>query len=200
MKVFIHGWGFDGSIFEDEGIKLQLPGHDNSLNSLQEAIKVYSKELSQYQDIDIIGWSMGASLGIMLTKYLYNINTLTLIGFSPYFKEAHDKTTFLAFIRTMKKDFYRSLEEFRKNAYPFEFKKGHPDKSIALNILEEYIELDLRDIVKTLKIPTTLIHGEEDSIVPIKEAYKTKALNKDIKLITYKGGHFPSTKSLLKGL
>ena len=194
MKVFIHGWGFDESVFEEEGIKLKLPGHGNNISSLEEAAKVYSKNLAQYESLDIIGWSMGASLGVMLTKYLENVKSLTLIGFSPYFKEAHDKITFLAFIRTMKKDFQKGLEEFRKNAYPFEFKKEYPDKTIALNILEEYIELDLKDAVKSLKIPITLIHGEEDSVVPIKEAYKTKALKDDAKLITYKGGHFPGTK------
>jgi len=200
VKVFIHGWGFDESVFKEDGLKLQLPGHGNRLGSLQEAIQVYKNMLNQYENIDIIGWSMGASLGIMLTEYLDNINSITLIGFSPHFKEAYDKITFLAFIRTMKKDFYRGLEEFRKNAYPFEFRKDYPDKDIALKILEEYIELDLKDVVKNLKIPTKLIHGEEDKIVPIKEAYKTKELNKNIDLITYKGGHFPSTETIIYGL
>lgn len=200
MRVFIHGWGFDNSVFscisKEEDINLELPGHGNAINSLEEAASFYSKVLKDYKSVEIIGWSMGASLGIMLTQRLKNVTSLRLIGFSPYFKEAHDKITISAFIRTMKKDFYKGIKEFRKNAYHSEFNGEYPIKDIALSILEEYINLDLREAVKNLDIPIKLIQGENDIVVPMQEAYKTKELNGKIDIFLYKGGHFPTIQVL----
>ncbi len=193
MDVFIHGWGFDDTIFKEDGFKLLLPGHKNNILSLQEALSIYKLQLSKYNYINITGWSMGASLGIMLTKYLDNIKSLKLIGFSPYFKQAHTPSTFLAFIRRFKKDFEGAMDEFRKNAYPFEFTAPYPEKDIALFILEEYYELDLRNMLKNVNIPITIFQGKNDEITPISEAYKSKELNPNINLIIYEGGHFPKS-------
>jgi len=201
MKVFIHGWGFDNSVFEmdKEDIGLSLPGHGNNIPSIEKAVEIYKDTLKPFNNIHIIGWSIGASLGLMLSNYL-DTKSLILIGFSPYFKEAHDKTTLLAFKKTMKKNFYEAINEFRKNAYPFPFSAHYPEKDIALNILEEYMELDLRDMVKTTNIPIKLIHGQQDDIVPIQEAHKSIALNKNISLITYKGNHFPDNKNIISSI
>ncbi|PMP90160.1 MAG: alpha/beta hydrolase [Hydrogenobaculum sp.] len=200
MRVFIHGWGFDNSVFNgilrEEDVKLELPGHGNAIDSLEKATIFYSKLLKDFKSIEIIGWSMGASLGIMLTQCLKNVTSLKLIGFSPYFKEAHDKITISAFMRTMKKDFYKGIKEFRKNAYHSEFNSEYPIKDIALSILEEYINLDLREAVKNLDVSLRLIQGENDIVVPMQEAYKTKELNRRIDIFLYKGGHFPTIQVL----
>ncbi|MGC8650076.1 MAG: alpha/beta fold hydrolase [Hydrogenobaculum sp.] len=200
MRVFIHGWGFDNSVFNgilrEEDVKLELPGHGNAIDSLEKAASFYSKLLKDFKSIEIIGWSMGASLGIMLTQRLKNVTSLKLIGFSPYFKEAHDKITISAFMRTMKKDFYKGIKEFRKNAYHSEFNSEYPIKDIALSILEEYINLDLREAVKNLDVSLRLIQGENDIVVPMQEAYKTKELNGRIDIFLYKGGHFPTIQVL----
>ncbi len=197
MKVFIHGWGFDYSIFQEDGIKLSLPGHGNNLKTLLEASSEYTKMLSFYNNIEITGWSMGASLGIILTRYLNNIKSLKLIGFSPYFKEAHPNNTFLAFIRRMKKDFTSGVDEFRKNAYPKPFIGPYPEKDIAINILYEYHELDLRDYIKSLKTKITIFQGKNDSITPLEEAYKTKHLNSLVDIVEYDGGHFPTVLDII---
>ncbi|MGC8587702.1 MAG: alpha/beta fold hydrolase [Hydrogenobaculum sp.] len=200
MRVFIHGWGFDNSVFNgilrEEDVKLELPGHGNAIDSLEKATSFYSKLLKDFKSVEIIGWSMGASLGIMLTQRLKNVTSLKLIGFSPYFKEAHDKITISAFMRTMKKDFYKGIKEFRKNAYHSEFNSEYPIKDIALSILEEYINLDLREAVKNLDVSLRLIQGENDIVVPMQEAYKTKELNRRIDIFLYKGGHFPTIQVL----
>ncbi|HEK25909.1 alpha/beta fold hydrolase [Hydrogenobaculum sp.] len=200
MRVFIHGWGFDNSVFNgilrEEDVKLELPGHGNAIDSLEKATIFYSKLLKDFKSVEIIGWSMGASLGIMLTQRLKNVTSLKLIGFSPYFKEAHDKITISAFMRTMKKDFYKGIKEFRKNAYHSEFNSEYPIKDIALSILEEYINLDLREAVKNLDVSLRLIQGENDIVVPMQEAYKTKELNRRIDIFLYKGGHFPTIQVL----
>ncbi|MGC9286277.1 MAG: alpha/beta fold hydrolase [Hydrogenobaculum sp.] len=200
MRVFIHGWGFDNSVFNgilrEEDVKLELPGHGNAIDSLEKATIFYSKLLKDFKSVEIIGWSMGASLGIMLTQRLKNVTSLKLIGFSPYFKEAHDKITISAFMRTMKKDFYKGIKEFRKNAYHSEFNSEYPIKDIALSILEEYINLDLREAVKNLDVSLRLIQGENDIVVPMQEAYKTKELNGRIDIFLYKGGHFPTIQVL----
>mgnify|MGYP001772484693 CR=1 FL=1 len=200
MRVFIHGWGFDNSVFssisKEEDISLALPGHGNTIDSFEKATVLYSKLIKDFKSIEIIGWSMGASLGIMLTQRLKNITSLKLIGFSPYFKEAHDKITISAFMRTMKKDFYKGIKEFRKNAYHSEFNGEYPIKDIALSMLEEYINLDLREVVKNLDVSIKLIQGENDIVVPMQEAYKTKELNGKIDIFLYKGGHFPTTQVL----
>ncbi|MGC8677441.1 MAG: alpha/beta fold hydrolase [Hydrogenobaculum sp.] len=200
MRVFIHGWGFDNSVFNgilrEKDVKLELPGHGNTIDSLEKATIFYSKLLKDFKSVEIIGWSMGASLGIMLTQRLKNVTSLKLIGFSPYFKEAHDKITISAFMRTMKKDFYKGIKEFRKNAYHSEFNIEYPIKDIALSILEEYINLDLREAVKNLDVSLRLIQGENDIVVPMQEAYKTKELNRRIDIFLYKGGHFPTIQVL----
>lgn len=202
--MFIHGWGFDNSVFNgisrEEDIKLELPGHGNAIDSFEKATTFYSKLLKDFKSVEIIGWSMGASLGIMLTQRLKNVTSLKLIGFSPYFKEAHNKITISAFMRTMKKDFHKGIKEFRKNAYHSEFNGKYPLKDIALSILEEYINLDLREAVKNLDVSIRLIQGENDIVVPMQEAYKTKELNRKIDIFLYKGGHFPTTQVLSQEL
>lgn len=196
MIVFIHGWGFDNSVFKEDGIKLSLPGHENQIKSLEEASLEYAKTLKEHKSLEIVGWSMGASLGIILTKHLDNIKSLKLIGFSPYFKKAHEESTFLAFIRRMKKDFISGVDEFRKNAYQEPFSGPYPDKNIAINILYEYQNLDLRDYIKSLKIPIYILQGKNDTITPLEEAYKSKQLNNSITILEYEGGHFPNYKIL----
>lgn len=193
MKVYIHGWGFNSTVFKGDGIKLELPGHDNDIKTLREACILYSKHLEKQECLDIIGWSMGASLGIMLTNHLSNIKSLKLIGFSPYFKNAHKHNTLLSFIKTMEKDFTKGIEEFRKNAYPFEFQAKYPNKDIAISILKEYYELDLRDYIKHLSIPISIFQGKYDTITPLQEAYKAKELNNKINIFVYESGHFPKT-------
>ncbi|MDQ7082199.1 MAG: hypothetical protein Q9N34_03805 [Aquificota bacterium] len=69
-------------------------------------------------------------------------------------------------------------------------------------MLEDYIEMDLRDRASLLRKKTFILQGEEDRIVPPLEALKLHSLIKGSKLITLPGGHFPAEdeRSLLSTL
>ena len=199
--VFIHGWAFSSKIFGNlPGIKIDLPGHGKNEDRYESLLKTaQSIALSLPGKHDIIGWSLGGSLALLIASlFPSKVRRLFLIGTSPYFWGAWEEKNLRAFKLRIKRE---GVEVFRSMAYPrrFEDRLYLPD---ALRMLEDYMRMDLRDRASLLGKETFILQGEKDRIVPPLEAFKLHSLIKGSKLITLPGGHFPAEdeRSLLSTL
>ena len=196
--LFLHGWAFSSKVFSAvEGIKPDLPGHGNNKDRYRGFEKLAEdiafRLPAKYR---IVGWSLGGSLALILAlKFPAKVKELVLIGTSPFFGGAWDERNLRAFKLRVKKE---GVAFFRKLAFPKPF-EDTVELSVCLRMLEDYIRLDLRNALPYLKSRVFVIHGENDSVVPVEDAFKLHTLIKDSKLIILPGGHFPfeNERSLL---
>lgn len=62
-------------------------------------------------------------------------------------------------------------------------------RTAGLFCIKAFSETDLTDDLKKLDVPTLVIHGDDDQIVPIgNSALLTARIVKDAKLLVYEGG------------
>ncbi len=191
--VFLHGWAFSSKVFENfAGIKIDLPFHGSSdLNYENLSGLVDQLVMSLPAKHDLVGWSMGGSLAVLMAiKYPTKVNRLVLIGATACFGEAWNKKNIRAFISMIKREKYAGVNRFRKEAYGDNF-TDFINLEGSLRFLKDYINLKLSQFLPYLKKEVLVIHGEEDRIVPIEEAFKLYSMLKNAKLITLPGGHFP---------
>ena len=181
-NIFIHGWSFSKEIWKDyfnvpDSIFLELPFHGKNMDyPKQENIinnfvdDVCDKIGKSDKKVNLIGWSLGASVSVLTAlKMKHKIEKLVLIGFSPKFKDkklGHNPIAVKAFMLALKVDFKDTIYNFRKSAVGKEFKEiPLPQKEGSIKLLNEFINLDLRNDLKKINIPTYLIHGKQDKII-----------------------------------
>ena len=196
--VYIHGWGFSSKVFASlEGIKPDLPAHGgNTSDYLGFEELVEQLALSLHSRHDLIGWSMGGSVAMLLAlRFPRKVKRLFLIGATPFFGGAWSQKNIRAFKVRINR---HGVEEFRRSALGRDFQDSFDVKE-GMKLLEDYISMDLRSLLPYLHCPVFILHGTEDKVVPLREAFKLHALIKGSKLITLPGGHFPAgdEKSLL---
>ncbi len=207
-KVFLHGWSFSSEIWDktthnkENAIFIDLPFHGANKkkygrNILHDFVnEVFSIISSQKEDVCLVGWSLGASVSSLVAlKKPENLKKLVLIGFSPKFLDkelGHDPKAVKAFIFSLKKDFERTVYNFRKTATDSFFSNiPIPEKAGSIKILQEFINLDLRDILKDIDISTVLIHGKGDKIISYKGSIFTFEKIKNSSLHILNTNHAP---------
>ena len=198
--LFIHGWAFSSKVFGSlEGIKVDLPAHGSSQKSYENLEKVVEDiALSLPGRHDVVGWSLGGSIALMLAlRFPSKVRRLFLIGTSPFFLGAWPERNIKAFKLRIRKE---GVQTFRRMAYPGDF-EDHLGEG-AFRMLEDYVNLDLRSRLPFLKKEVFILHGQRDTVVPVREAFKLHNLIKESKLIILPGGHFPAEdeRSLLSAL
>ncbi len=204
MNVFIHGWSFSKQIWKDffkleNSLFLDLPFHGNqNLIFEKKIIDSYIDYIEpQIKDrTNIIGWSLGASIAVKFAlTYPKKVRKLILIGFSPKFKDkelGHDPKIIKAFMLSLKKDFNRTVYDFRKLSSDEEFREiPLPEKNGAINILKEFIDLDLTDHLKKINHQVIIIHGRQDKVINPKASIFTHNEIKKSKLILTDANHSP---------
>lgn len=189
--LFIHGWAFSSKVFDGlVGIKVDLPAHGSNTEPYRGLERlVEDVALSLPGRHDLVGWSLGGSIALMLAlRFPSKVNRLFLIGTSPFFGGAWPERNIKAFKLKIRRE---GISAFRRMAYPHPF-EDRMEEEEGMRMLEDYINLDLRDRLPYLRKEVFVIQGERDTVVPLGEALKLRNLIKGSKLIILPGDHFPA--------
>jgi pimeloyl-[acyl-carrier protein] methyl ester esterase len=207
-KIFIHGWSFNKDIWKDyfnleNAVFLNLPCHSVNGNGYKSPYLESFKEIlfreieNSDRDVILIGWSMGATVSILTAlEKPKNLKKLILFGFSPKFKDkylGHDPVSIRAFLLSLRKMYDATIYRFRKRAVNNEFKNiplPQP-KECGIEILEEYVDLDLVPKLKNVEYEVILIHGNRDAIVNPSSLILTSQLLPKARPIMINSHHAP---------
>ncbi len=191
--VYIHGYAFSSKIFKEfSGIKIDLPFHGRSILHYKDLFSLAKAiGLSLPLRHDVIGWSMGASLSLLIA-FLFpsKVNRLILIGATACFSKAWRESRIKAFLKGISAGREDLIENFRMTALGKPFKDSMDIKG-SYKLLKDFIEIDLSHVIPHIHKEVIIVHGVGDPIVPVKEAFKLANLLKISKLRILPGGHFP---------
>lgn len=172
--IFIHGWGTSPVVWKNQIEYFSKKYKVETVNL------TYPLILNPYPFSVLIGWSYGGMLSIeMAVKNPAQVKALVLIGCSAKFVDEENGIR-LSVIKNLRRNLERNFEETMRNCYgTFFSNKEHnyiagfiqeqimPDKKAAINMLDGLANLDLKDILKDITIPTLIIHGDKDGVCPV---------------------------------
>jgi len=171
LRIDCRGSGESDLEFKDMTIKSESEDVLTAIDYVK-TLDVNSKRIA------LIGVSMGAGAIIMAMKQNPDVKTLVFWGPGWYFKGAK----------------YYDTPENRKSVKEegvFYVIQGFTGKKMVAGkeLFEEFANLDIRPIMKIIKIPTLILRGSEDEVVGLsKDKEATELLNAEYKLIE-KGDH-----------
>jgi pimeloyl-[acyl-carrier protein] methyl ester esterase len=200
-RIFIHGWGFSKNVWKDyfyldDTEFIDLPFHGELKSSKHTTLESFAGFLSKKitQPTTLIGWSMGASISVLTALKNPMVKKLVLIGFSPKFSDeklGSSPQSIKAFMLSLKKDFEKTVKNFRITAIEKEPLCNLPEKEGSILILKDYIETDLTDTLSHLNCETYIIHGTRDKIVNKDAAFFTHSVIKNSQLYIFDSHHGP---------
>jgi len=218
--VFLHGWAQSRQIwcnqFETfaDALFLNLPGHggaaDAPANAWVDAIVAQLPD----EPCHLVGWSLGGMLAMQIAAaHPARIAALTLVSTTPQFRAINDwpfgssdevfhgfrEAVTSASPKTLSRFFALMLHgdglnrseynQLAKSAVDRENRVSEMGLKGGLELLEQ---LDLRELVKSIRQPTLLIHGEADAIVPFEAGvWLDKQLPENRQLFLPACGHAP---------
>ncbi|MBI5560408.1 MAG: alpha/beta fold hydrolase [Deltaproteobacteria bacterium] len=221
-KIFLHGWATDRRVWKEElrifkgSLAVNLPGHGNkrqwNVPTLYPALECLMDSVKGEGDIIGIGWSLGAEVLIAAAKKI-RMRALVLVGATPSFVEregfAWGKKKTL--VKRMLMDMRKSPEETLKRFYALNFTGDELKKKRAKDFLKLYekpmggldlegiitalsslMTTDLRRELREVNLPTLIIHGAKDEVVPVGAAEYLKENIKGAQIKIFKeAGHAP---------
>ncbi|MFQ5585952.1 MAG: alpha/beta fold hydrolase [Thermodesulfobacteriota bacterium] len=176
-------------------LPLTLPGHGNgatwaaptlapAVDSLLRSIE----ECAPEEDLVAIGWSLGAQVilraALMKPEYFRG---MVLIGATPCFVKRNDfpwgqsRGVTRRMSIELKRDFFPTLNGFYSLNFTedeletseaetfihyFHERSEHLHRDSLLQSLDALIAADLRNEVKAMTLPTLIVHGDDDRVVP----------------------------------
>ena len=190
LKILtVHGWVFCPEVFRPlEGLG-DVEHHRLEYKTLNEEVQKLVEKIDS--NTLLVGWSLGATLSV-LASVKRPPKGLVLIGATPHFGKAWKREYIERFFKDLEENFEGKVKEFRNLVWGGEICKKLPEEEGAKKLLKEFVEIDISNLLRELDIPTLLLHGRKDPIVPFREARKMLKLNPRFRLIAYDGGHFPT--------
>jgi len=187
--ITIHGWGFCPEVFRPlEGIG-KVFHHRLEGESIREEAQKVAEKIDR--DTIVVGWSLGATVAVS-ASFKNPPKGLVLIGATPHFGRAWKRHYIESFFKELEENFEGKLKEFRKTVWGEDICNGWiPPKERAINLLRDFVQTDISEPLRGLKIPTIILQGKRDAVTPHREAKKMLKLNPSFRLVTYDGGHFP---------
>ena len=198
--VFLHGWGQNIQMMEpiakplektNRIIIIDLPGFGESeepkyvwtLEEFAEMVHALLEKLN-VKNPYLVGHSFGGKISILYTSK-YDVNRLVLLS-SPYKVKIKKVSTKVKILKALKKvpGLGALAEVAKKHMGSTDYKNASP---MMRDILVKHVNTDLTDIVKTIKVPTFIIWGDNDTAVDVEDAYELEELLQDAGLVVYEG-------------
>lgn len=212
--IIMHGWGCNvdtvasiADLFKGKMriLNVDLPGHGKSteppavwgVEDFTSMMEKFIKELG-LRNPSLIGHSFGGRISILLSSRNSDIDKVVLVdaagikpkrGFSYYRKIYSFKamkqllTLLLGKEKGMKK-----VEEMRAKKGSSDYRNSSPRMRA---VMSRCINEDLKYAMPSIKAPTLLIWGEEDTATPLSDAKIMKSLIPDAGLVSFPGcGHY----------
>lgn len=220
--VLLHGWAMHSGVFDDLLPALtrsyrvhciDLPGHGhsayhhemNSIDALTEAVKPYVP-----QKAIVLGWSLGGQVALQIAHQM-PLSALVLVSTTPKFIASEDwsagmtQGVFTQFFTRLHENHLMTVQDFLTLQV-----RGDLQASETLSRLRETLlqcppetealydgltilrDVDLRDVLPQLNIPTLVISGEYDRIThPSAGEYLAKAMQQAQFALCKRAGHAP---------
>lgn len=223
--VLIHGWAMHTGIWRKfaqqlakryKVICVDLPGHGLSETiepyTLDKTSEVLLQALSEETSFSILGWSMGASVALTMTRHSpEKINSLILLAANPRFvKEtawagvrlqlleqfANDLSencnlTLLRFLTLQVNQLPNSKEMLKKLKKAIHECEPATEKVLQCG-LEILKQTDLRNYLSTLYCPLDIIQGDKDPLIPVNVGYNIQKIQPACTVHIIPGaGHIP---------
>jgi pimeloyl-[acyl-carrier protein] methyl ester esterase len=213
--VLLHGWGYTPKVWD--GLCAELAEFDLSTPFLQPPcadMATWADVIapSLPDDAILVGWSLGAMLAMSLAaRHPAKVKGLFLIGASPCFvmqetwPHALEANTVAAFQADFQRNPGRTQQRFlalqvlgdsrRTTLAPLleSSLAPHTEHADALNTgLKILAEADLQALIPFNSVPLRLLHGRQDTLMPIAaaEALQAKCLGSHLQIID-DAGHAP---------
>ncbi len=199
--VYLHGWGQNIEMMKPiadpfqnkfQILIIDLPGFGQSekpdfvwqMNDYIEMLHALLQEL-KVKKITLVGHSFGGKLSLLYASK-YEVEKLVVLA-GPFKKS--EKTPSLK-VRTLKKlkkvPVLNKLENFaKKHIGSTDYRNADP---LMRKILVNHVNLDIQKEVKTIKCPTLILWGTEDTEVPVEDAYILEKWIEDSGVVILEGG------------
>lgn len=211
--VIMHGWGCNHTtvasiarIFEGKMrvVNVDLPGHGESPEPPEAwGIDMYTRQIEELIKTlglvrpALLGHSFGGRIAILLSSR-NDVSKVVLVdaaGIKPkrkpkyYFKVYSFKTAkrLLPLLLGRRKG-NEIIERMRGKAGSADYRNSSP---MMRAVMSRCVNEDLRHVMPSIKAPTLLIWGEEDTATPLSDAKTMERLIPDSGLVSFPGcGHY----------
>ncbi len=212
--VIMHGYGCNVSTVASIAkilepgmrvINVDLPGHGQSdeptsvwgVEEYTACIENLIRRLG-LKDVSLLGHSFGGRIGILYSSRHPEVHKLVLVdaaGIKPkrkpkyYFKVYTYKTLkHLLPVVFGKKFGGQLLDKYRGKAGSQDYQQSSP---IMRGVMSKCVNQDLKYAMPSIKAPTLLIWGSEDTATPLSDAKTMERLIPDAGLVSFEGaGHY----------
>lgn len=195
--ILIHGWGNTSAVFTDLMAQLpdyqclapDLPGYGTSHAAKNVELSALADDFVRWLDalkierVALLGWSLGGMLALELAiRFPERIQRLILIASTPRFVSTDDWQYGLAdaAVRALARDIKRAPTSTLENFWRLQFQGEEfipspllptVEMMTALGGLEILRQVDLREELVRITMPTLVVHGTADTIIPIAAGY-----------------------------
>ncbi|MDP3957192.1 MAG: alpha/beta hydrolase [bacterium] len=207
--VFLHGWRSQALSFSktlekcQNVIALDLPGFGESqmpqsawsIGEYARFLRNFFEKLHIERPI-LVGHSFGGNIAIKYCAQNVDVQKLILISSVGIRRKTLKKLLYLVLAKVLKViSFFPGLtqlrERVRKSFYTAIGSEDYIQAGELTEIYRKNIGEDLRGDMGKIKVPTTLIWGEKDDMVPLADGQATQKLIKGSQLFVIPGaGHY----------
>lgn len=205
--ILMHGWGCDHSTVKsiaailEPGMRvlsLDLPGHGRSSEppvvwGVEDFTRMVEKFIDKLElkNVSLIGHSFGGRISILLSSR-NDVKKVVLVdaaGIKPrrslkYYIKVYGFKAFKHTVQTLfgKEKGGKMVEWYRKKSGSADYRNSSP---MMRSVMSKCVNEDLRHFMPSIKAPTLLIWGEQDTATPLEDAKIMEKLIPDAGLVAF---------------